>query len=284
MCSEEHPDASRIVPPEGFPIHTTPIPKNLCRALQFQVRRPFTTCSSSSEEPLPRCSSRPEDPSPRAAPDPKILCYGAVPGPKTLHHVQLQFRRTFATVRLRARRPFATCNSSSEEPSPRCNSGSEDPLSHATPTPRNLRCGRNSRSENPSPLVQFQARKPFAATQIQVRRSVSACAPPSPKTPWCAIKTYCRKYTPRNRNFPENIRILWIICYQPCGEFKDIQHCQSPTQILTFIVIFAISPPVIGLHEGLRNIHRPGGRLTGNPTCEDCLPRRDLAPLKSHPP
>jgi uncharacterized protein (UPF0147 family) len=136
MCSEEHPDASRIVPPEGFPIHTTPDPKTLCRALQLRIRRPFATCSASSEEPLLRCSSGPEDPSPRATPAPKNLRRVATPGPKTLRYMQLRFRRTFAA---------------GATPGPKtlrrwCNAGSEDPLSRASPVPKNLR-----RVATPSP-------------------------------------------------------------------------------------------------------------------------------------
>jgi hypothetical protein len=153
MCSEEHPDASRIVPPEGLAIPAVPAPETLCHGhgqksedpsprTPLQIKRPFAAVANPDPKILRRA----------APPDPKVLCCGCRsrpggPSPRRLSgpegpslRLQVQTRRSFAAPLLQTRRSFVAV----ADPGPKtlhCD---------ASPDPKTLCCVRPSKSENPS--------------------------------------------------------------------------------------------------------------------------------------
>ena len=146
MRSEEHPDASRIDPPEGLAIPAVPA------LVTLRYGR-----GQKSEDPSPRTLLQIKRSFAAVAnPDPRILRRAAPPDPKVL---------------------CRGCRSGPEGPSPR----------------------RLSGPEGPSLRLQVRARRPFTATPRRIRGPFAACAPPSPRTLRCALRSYEHNSLSRNR-------------------------------------------------------------------------------------
>jgi hypothetical protein len=172
MCSEEHPDASRIDPPEGLAIPAVPVPGTLCNGRDqkpedpsprtpLRIKRPFAAVANPDPKILRRA----------APPDPKALCCGcrSRPGGPSPRHIsrpedpllwlQVQVRRPFAAPPLQARKPFAAVAG----PDPKVFRRA------APPDPKVLCCGCRSGSEDPSLRRLSRSEDPLLRAPLQVR-------------------------------------------------------------------------------------------------------------------